>query len=254
MTYITPWVEYNQITPENFQHIVQGVKLWRDSGFVRTLFISTVFGPHRLVPRMQEEVGPNIRLLPGLKFTPMVSALDDELGWNLAASELTRVKNSTKAPLIIIDLETVSKQYIQGNVSVDLNKLEVCFNKLPPGKYLMWPMGSRNLDYQGRYLNILNASKGRVSIISNHIASSSFVTHTERLAFYNTVKTTLRSFGNYGPIASQLWFYGPDSPWWQDEEVNAALNAVPVGDWAIVYPGFDRWVDGSMSIISHISN
>lgn len=251
MSYIVPWVEYNQISPENFKHICEGIRLWRDSQLVRTIFISTKPGAHGLITRLRQDFGFTIRVIPGLKLTTLLTKLDDEAGWDKIAQEIQRIKDNSQPSLILLEGETASKKYIHGLEAVDLEKLKVCFSKLPPGKYLWWPMGSRNPEYQQRYLNLLQASQGRFGIISNHIASDAFIPHTDRLAFFNLCVATLQGMGQYLRTPNMLWFYGPDSPWWQDEQAKQAVQACK-NHWAMVYPGFERWVEGSKNIINEL--
>lgn len=243
-----PWVELNTSNPSTVDIVVEGLLAWQK--ITDTAIVSTVPGKESLYRVLRKRV-PGMRIIPGIKTTPLLSRFDSVEGWENVSRSVRYALKCAGENEILLENETAFLRVRRGEESVNLQNLRRGLDTLPAGIKVIWypSIVGRSQAMLTRYEDVC---KIVVDVLDARFVDHSVDGHKSLgNRWREKAQHRLDALSNQ-PTIPILYCYG-DSRWWRDEQLVEVLGSV-TKDQVILYPGIKRWAQAARSISGHLSH
>jgi len=258
---LIPWVELNKATPANVDSVVAGLVQWRV--VTDRAFVSVVPGNASVYHELKKRV-PDMRILPGLKTNDLLSQFDDVDGWGRIGKEMTAILSGSGEDHIVLENESAIRAYLEGKQPIHLPELRKGLQSLPPNVHVIWypSIVGESEEMQARAAAVCRIAVEVLSVRFVDLSASGPKTLQSKWARLAKQQLSLISDR---PVVPMLYFYGPGSRWWQDDQIGGALAAATTDfrdsvkqdalaeHWIILYPGAKRWHEAAASIAAELA-
>lgn len=239
---IVPWLELNENRAASAREAVDGLREW--SKITNTATITTVPGLALLYDLLREEV-PGMRIIPGLKTNDALTNFDTVAGWERIAAELRDMAERTGSKVVVLENESAVEAYRLGQEDVRSDHFRLGLQQLPANLTIWWypAMTGATVGEQERmeWICRLLASVSPNVIFLDHQSCGGprGLTYSWSIKGREKLDDIVRAVPGTS-IIPMLYFYGPGSRYWQDDQVEEALVAA-ASDRVIIYPGAVRF-------------
>ena len=241
------WVE-TTADPRRLDDVVDGVAAWR--GVADGVIVSVDPGQIAVLRHVRDRV-PGIRLIPGLKTSPILrrTGLDNPNGWARLAAEMRAACAAAGSRAILLEHESAIVDYLEGRVTLDFERLRAGLRQLPTDVELIWyPSVSGT---EGRLERATRLCR-EVQAVCRNVRFVDHGTLFSEKSRYDTglprLQAALKSAATAPPI--QLIYCG--ERYWRLERVPEAIR-LATSYTVIIYPGADRWKESSRIIAAAIA-
>lgn len=248
-----PWVECN--LPRQLDNTIAGLKIW--GTLFDTAIVSTTPGNADLLKRIKSSV-PGVRIIPGMKTFSILQDFDSAEEWQQVRAEIVAAMQAVGENTVIFENEWAVRG-LWGDrdfepQDLDLERLEAAMRAadFPSGVTYYWypSVPSRDKRAQDLAESIVRVAQkvlGNVVLVDNASVNGPGAARSD-----SNVRAgeAIAALGD-GKVAAILYCYGPDSPWWQDEQIPDAIKLAHQGhklNTLILYPGQDRWAEAAQRI------
>jgi len=259
---IVPWIEVNTLDERDTANAVEGLLFWRR--VTDTAIVSTVGGCSALYPRLRQRV-PDMRIIPGLKTNDFLTQFDDLEGWRKVGREVKAICQAAVGDgpcLVLLENESASRDELAGREELDSGRLreglKLAFPTDQSIEVIWYPsMVGETEKTQQCAERLCQAAADTLSVRFTDLSMGGPKSLGNRWS--KRGKQTLDRLAKKQTIP-MLYFYGPGSRWWQDEQIKSALTLIgppPTkrsgGRWVIIYPGAKHWTKAARSISNELS-
>ena len=240
---IVPWIEVNTLESKAIDDAASGLLIWRN--VTDTAIVSTVPGCADLYSQLRKKV-PGMHIIPGIKTNACLKAFDSVPGWRIVADQVRAVCEAAGERRVVLENESALKEYWRGSLDIDLDRLRDGLGRLPQGIEIIWypSMVGESSEVQQRAERLC-----RVAAEVLDVRFTDLSINGPRSVSYRWSKRGKRRLEKLARKATIpiLYFYGPGSRWWQDDQLFQPLELAGEG-WVIIYPGVKRWRRAADSI------
>lgn len=257
---IVPWIECAVGDDDNLALIVNGISSWQN--ITDTAIVSAAVSQVTVYSSLKA-AHPSMDIVPGLKTSSalyaMALAVDDRgfdsvEGWRVAGASIREMMSRTGQSIILLENETAMKEYVDGVVSLDFDRLREGLRQLPQeATYLWYPSAAGRDELLQRYLD--------VDAVVEEVLDVQFIDHAS-LWGPSEVDTsgTINAITHLVAVADRptvpMILALNRDPWWPDVEVPWAIEYVESKwgstSWTILYTGQAHWVDGAAAITQYL--
>ncbi len=233
---IIPWIEVNAGTTRAIDSAAAGLRRWMD--VTDTAIVSTVRGGARIYPMLRDRV-PGMRIIPGLKTNDLLKRFDSKKGWTAVVREIQAIRAAGGEDTVLLENESAIRAYLDGAYEIDAGLLKESLELIPKDLRIIWYPGvvGESEATQDRAELLCRAAQATLDVRFTDLSFSSPA--AVRYRWSRLGRQRLERLAK-APLIPLLYFYGPGSKWWQDEQFHEALDHC--GDnWVIIYPGAKRW-------------
>ena len=241
---LIPWIEVNTIGEDAVDNAAAGLAVW--GRITDTAIVSTVPGCDTIYRRLRGLV-PGMRIIPGMKTSRCMSRFDSVEGWKKVAHEVRLVCAASGEKRVALENEGAVKGYWRGEYEIDLDRLRAGLNELPKDIEFIWypALVGENETAQDRTEAVCRIVSEVLNVRFTDFSAAGprSLRYGWTLAASKRMKQVARN-----PTIPILYFHGPGSRWWQDDQIHEALAATE-GKSVIVYPGITRWREAARSFV-----
>lgn len=257
---IVPWLESGIADDDHLAMIINGMVEWH--AITNTVIVSAAVSQVAAYSSLRAAC-PSMDVIPGLKTSSALYAItlsvdqrgfDSVEGWLIAAASIREMINRTGQSVVLLENETSMKDYVDGTVSLDFNRLREGLRQLPQEvTYLWYPSAAGRDELLQRYLD--------VDAVVEEVLDVRFIDHASLygpLAYDGpgTINAITRLEAVVQEPTMPMIYALNQAPWWLDSEIPSAVDYVESKwgstSWAIVYTGQAHWVDGAASITQYL--
>jgi len=233
---IVPWIEVNVVTTRAIDNAAAGLRRWKD--VTDTAIVSTAPGGARIYPMLRDRV-PSMRIIPGLKTNDLLKRFDSPVAWASVVRELRAIRAASGETTILLEHESAIRGYLDGAYEIDEGQLQESLRQVPKDWEIIWYPGlvGESDAAQDRAALLCRAAQAVLTVRFTDLSRSSPAAVGYRWSRMG--KQRLARLAKE-PTIPLLYFYGPGSKWWQDDQLREALALCSDG-WVILYPGAKRW-------------
>lgn len=244
---VIPWVELNTSNPSTVDTVVEGLLAWQK--ITDTAIVSTVPGKESLYRVLRRRV-PEMRIIPGIKTTSLLSRFDSVRGWEKISRSVRDALKYASENEIVLENETAFLRVRRGEETVNLRRLRQGLKTLPAGIKVIWYPGIAGVN-EAMLKRYEDVCKVVADVLDVRFVDFSFDGHKARAnPWRKKAQELLNALSEHATIPI-LYCYGIDR-WWRDEQLLDVLRSV-TKDEVILYPGIKRWSQAARSISGHLS-
>jgi len=245
---LVPWIELNTIREDAFENAVGGLLIWQK--ITDTAIVSTVPGYAHLYTKLRARV-PGMHIIPGMKTSRCLPALDSVAGWKEVARAVNEVCEAAGEKRVVLENEGAIQPFWREGREIDEARLREGLRELPEAIEIIWYPSIVGETQEARRRSVrlteLVAEVEGVRFTDLSISGPKSL----RYGWSKLGRKQLKEIAER-QVIPMLYCYGPGSRWWEDEDIPEALKLVE-GDFVILYPGSTRWREAARSITKIIS-
>jgi len=237
---LLPWIEVNVVTTRAVDNAVAGLRRWTD--VTDTAIVTTAPGGARIYPLLRDRV-PGMRIIPGLKTNDLLKRFDSPAEWASVVRALRAIRSASEESTILLEHESAIRAYLDGTYEIDEDRLKESLRLIPKDLEIIWYPGlvGESDVTQQRAALLCRAAQATLNVRFTDLSRSGPAAVGYRWARIGKQRLSRMA---KEPAIPLLYFYGPGSKWWHDEQLREALALCDDG-WVIIYPGAKRWQQAS---------
>ena len=239
-----------------------GLSIW--SEVAEDAVVITMPGRSGLFQDLRQRV-PEINVIPGLKTYSYFLRPDNSLkpfdtieAWSQIADEIVAICSASGQLRVMLENEVpIAPVWQDLDHEIDYDQLAIGLSQLPSEVEIIWypSLPGESNESRARMVRVCNVVESTIGDVTFIDLSAS----TPQALLYDWYSLVPRNMlwqiadRQTSPI---MYFYGPDSEWWQDDDIPDAAEYIyqhwGVGTEVMIYPGLDHWIDGARSMVDHL--
>jgi hypothetical protein len=155
--------------------------------------------------------------------------------------------------VVLLENEWTLNPYLDGEYELDHELFRQGLEQLPRDvKYIWYPGLLGSGERLERYVAVIEVVADTLGAQFTCLSIAGPAEAFTTIHWSEDARELLRSLSPGEPTIPLLYFYGPDTYWWEDEQIHEALGLSRSlwgeGATVLIYPGFTRWPDAAQSI------